>query len=276
MDDVTQTVDETGVFLVNLILSWGLRLVGAAVVLVLGLAVSKAARLYARKAMESRGVDPTLVPFVSSLGYYLILVFVGLAILGLFGIETTSVIAVLGAAGLAIGLALQGTLSNFASGVMLLVFRPFRVGDFIDAGGTTGTVEAIGVFATTLNTPDNVRVIAPNASIYGQVIKVFTANATRRNDMTVAISYGDDIGRAVETIRGVLAADPRVLADPAPFVAASELAASSVSLVVRPWCRKEDYWDLRCDLTRRLKEALEAAGCTIPFPQTEVHLHRVG
>jgi small conductance mechanosensitive channel len=155
---------------------------------------------------------------------------------------------------------------------MLLIFRPFSVGDFIDAAGTAGAVESIGLFSTTLNTPDNVRVIMPNSVVYGQTIKNFAANDIRRNDMMVGVSYDDDLGTALETIRTVLGEDDRVLADPEPVVAVAELGDSSVNFVVRPWCAKEDYWTLRFDLTRALKERLEAAGCSIPYPQRDVHL----
>jgi len=259
---------------IALVSTWGLRVVGAVIVLVIGTTIAKVIRGSVRKAMKRSSMDDTLVPFLSGIVYYLVLAFVLIAVLGLFGIQTTSIIAVLGAAGLAVGLALQGTLSNFAAGVMLLVFRPFRVGDYVEAGGVAGSVESIGVFATTLNTPDNVRIIVPNSGVYGSTIKNYAANETRRVDMVMGISYSDDIGKATETIEGILAADERVLKDPAPVVAVAELADSSVNLVVRPWCKKEDYWGLKFDLTRTMKERLEAAGCSIPFPQRDVHLFR--
>lgn len=258
-----------------LLSTWGLRVVGALAVLIIGWIAAKAIRRSVRKALTRSKLDDTLVPFISSLIYYLILTFVVLAVLRLFGLETTSLIAVLGAAGLAVGLALQGTLSNFAAGVMLLIFRPFGVGDFVEAGGTAGTVQEISIFSTTLHSPDNVRIVVPNSAIYGAVVKNFTANDTRRNDLLIGIDYSDDIGKAIETIRGILAADERVLEDPEPLIAVSELGDSSVNLVVRPWCAKDDYWGLRFDLTRKIKEELEAAGCSIPFPQTDVHLHQV-
>lgn len=264
---LAQTVTDT-------VAGWGLRVVGALVLLVLGWIASRAVRAWMHTALERSRLDNTLVPFVSKLVYYALLAFVLVAVLNLFGIQTASFIAVLGAAGLAVGLALQGTLSNFAAGVMLLLFRPFKTGDIVEAGGSTGKVAEIGIFATTLNSPDNVRIVVPNSSIYGQTVKNFTANDTRRNDLVVGIAYEDDIGTAIETMRAVLASEPRVLADPEPVVAVSELGDSSVNLVVRPWCQKDDYWPLRFDLTRRLKEELEAAGCSIPFPQTDVHLHQ--
>jgi small conductance mechanosensitive channel len=259
----------------ELISTWGLRVIGALGVLIVGFIVAKMIRGSVRKALQRSKLDATLVPFVASLVYYAVLIFVVLAVLNLFGIQTTSFIAVLGAMGFAVGLAMQGTLGNFASGVMLLIFRPFKVGDFIDAAGVAGSVVEIGIFSTTLNSPDNVKIVVPNSAIYGQTIKNFAANETRRNDMVVGISYGDDIGKAVEVIEGILRSDPRVLAEPAAVVAVSELADSSVNLVVRPWCGKEDYWGLRFDLTRRFKEELESAGCSIPFPQNDVHLHQV-
>lgn len=258
--------------LTELITAWGLRVVGAIVLLIIGRMAAGWARRLAKRGLARSGVDHTLVPFLSGLVYWLVLAVVLVAVLGIVGIQTASLLAVLGAAGLAVGLALQGSLSNFASGVMLLIFRPFSVGDFIDAGGTTGAVESIGLFSTTLNTPDNVRVIMPNSVVYGQTIKNFAANDIRRNDMMVGVSYDDDLGTAMEIIRTVLGEDDRVLADPEPVVAVAELGDSSVNFVVRPWCAKEDYWTLRFDLTRALKERLEAAGCSIPYPQRDVHL----
>ena len=258
----------------DLVTTWGLRVVGALVVLMLGRMLAGWARGTVRKVLQRGSVDATLVPFISNLIYYLMMAFVVIAVLGLFGIPTASVIAVLGAAGLAIGLALQGTLGNFAAGVMLLLFRPFRVGDFVEVAGTAGGVQEISIFNTVLNTPDNVRITVPNGVVFGQTIKNFSDNETRRVDMVFGIGYGDNIGKAVDIIRNAVNSDARVLKDPAPVVAVSELADSSVNLVVRPWCRKEDYWGLRWDLTRRLKEDLEAGGCNIPFPQSDVHLYQ--
>lgn len=252
-----------------------LRVIGAIAVLVLGWIVAKTARRYVRKILERSEIDDTLVPFISKLVYYALLTFTVIAVLSLFGVETTSFVAVLAAAGFAVGMALQGTLSNFASGIMLLIFRPFGIGDYVEAGGSSGSVIEIGVFATTLNTPDNVRIVVPNSAIYGQTIKNYAANDTRRNDMVIGIAYDDDIGKAIATIQQCLDEDARVLKEPAPVIAVSELGDSSVNLVVRPWCTKEDYWALRFDLTRTIKEQLEANGCSIPFPQTDVHLHQV-
>jgi small conductance mechanosensitive channel len=253
---------------------WGLRVLGAVAVTVVGWMVAGIVRSFVRRALEKTQLDATLIPFLSKLVYYALLTFVALAVLRLFGIETTSFVAVLAAAGFAIGLALQGTLANFSSGIMLLVFRPFGVGDYVEAAGTAGTVKEIGVFATTLTTPDNVRIVVSNSAVYGSTIKNYSANDTRRNDIVMGISYNDDIGKAIETIKRVLASDERVLAEPECVIAVGELADSSVNLIVRPWCTKDDYWGLRRDLLRRLKEELEAAGCSIPYPQTDVHIHQ--
>lgn len=268
------TVDQAVQNVVTMMSTWGLQLVGALAVLIIGRFLCGIARKSIRRAMESRKVDPSLIPFVSNLVYFILLAAVLIAVLGLFGIETTSLIAVLGTAGLAIGLALQGTLANFSSGVMLLLFRPFHVGDYIDAAGVAGTVIEIGVFSTTLNTPDNVKIIVPNSGIFGATIKNFSANDTRRNDIILGISYDDDIATAIAVVNAVLSKDSRVLPEPEPVVAVSELSDSSVNLVVRPWCRKEDYWSLRFDLIRKFKEELEQGGCSIPYPQRDVHLYQ--
>jgi small conductance mechanosensitive channel len=260
--------------LTELATQWGLQIIGAIIVLLVGRIVAGWVRRLTRKALERAEVDPTLVPFIAKLVYYLLLAFVVIAVLGVFGVQTASLVAVLGAAGLAVGLALQGTLSNFAAGVMLLFFRPFKVGDFIDAGGTTGSVEEIGVFATTLKSPDNVKIVVPNSQVYGQTIKNFNGFDTRRIDLVIGISYDDDISKAIDTIRGIVSADQRVMAEPETLIAVSNLGDSSVDLVVRPWCAGSDYWPLRFELTRKIKEGLEAAGCSIPYPQTDVHLHQ--
>lgn len=255
-----------------LVSSWGLRVVGAIAVLVIGRIVAGSIRRALRRGLGRSNMDATLVPFVTSLVYYLVLAFVGIAVLGIFGIPTASFVAVLGAAGLAVGLALQGTLSNFAAGVMLLIFRPIRVGDFVEVGGTLGAVKEISIFSTTLASPDNVKITVPNSQIYGQTIKNFSGYDTRRVDMVFGVAYGDDIDLAMRTIRDIVSADPRVLPDPPVQIAVGELGASSVDLVVRPWCSGDDYWGLRFDLTHRVKVGLEAAGCSIPFPQQDVHV----
>lgn len=255
-----------------LVTTWGLRVIGAIAVLIIGRWIAGSIRKSVAKALAKAKTDESLIPFLSSMVYYIVLTVVIIAVLNLFGIQTTSLIAVVGAAGLAIGLALQGTLSNFAAGVMLLVFRPFGKGDVIEAGGSKGSVKEIGIFTTVLNTPDNVKIIVPNSAISSGTITNFSAYDTRRNDLVIGISYDDDIGKAVSVIKGILDAEDRVLKDPAPALFVAELGASSVDLAVRPWCASADYWGLRGDLTRKIKEDLEAAGCSIPYMQHDVHM----
>lgn len=264
-----ETITQTAI---DLTTRWGLSVIGAVALLIVGRMVAGLLRRIVRRALARAEVDATLVPFLSSLVYYLVLTVVVIAVLSLFGVQTTSLVAVLGAAGLAVGLALQGTLSHFAAGVMLLVFRPFKVGDFVEVGGTTGTVVEVGIFSSVLKSPDNVRITVPNSQIYGNTIRNYNGFDTRRVDLVIGISYDDDIPTAIETIDSVVRRDQRVLSDPAPVIAVHELGDSSVNLVVRPWCRAGDYWAVRWELTHQIKVALEAAGCSIPFPQRDVHL----
>ena len=265
-------VEQVTAVSVDLLTKWGLKVVGAIALLIVGRMVAGLLRKLTRRAMKRAEVDATLIPFLSSLVYYLALTVVVIAVLGLFGIQTTSLVAILGAAGLAVGLALQGTLSHFASGIMLLIFRPFRVGDVVEVGGTTGKVQEIGIFTTTLTSPDNIKITVPNSQVYGSTIKNMNGYDTRRVDMVMGVSYDDDLGVAMETMSRVVREDSRVLTDPEPQIAVAELADSSVNFVVRPWCRAEDYWNVKFDLTRQLKEELEAAGCSIPYPQRDLHL----
>lgn len=257
---------------IELISRWGLSVIGAVALLIIGRIVAGWVRRSVVTVLTQAETDVSLIPFLSSMAYYVVFSVVLIAVLSLFGIETTSLVAVFGAAGLAVGLALQGTLSNFAAGVMLLIFRPISVGDVVEVAGEPGTVQEISIFSTILNTGDNVRVTIPNAQVFGNVVKNYSVNATRRVDLVMGISYNDEIAKAIEVIERVITSDARTLRDPAPTVAVSELADSSVNLVVRPWCKKEDYWALRFDLTRALKEQLEANGCALPYPQRDVHV----
>ena len=225
-----------------------------------------------KRSLEKGSIDAALIPFFSSMGYYLTLTVVLIAVLSLFGVQTTSLVAVLGAASLAVGLALQGTLSSFAAGVMLLIFRPVRIGDFVEVAGQAGSVTELGLFTMLLKTGDNIQIIIPNSSVYGAVIKNYNAHDTRRIDLVMGVSYNDDLGTAKRLIEETLGQDSRVLSDPAPTVAVSELADSSVNFIVRPWVKTGDYWPTRLDLTRALKENLEAGGCSIPYPQQDLHI----
>lgn len=252
--------------------AWGLKVLGALAVVLIGRVIAGWFRGLTRKGLGRANFDPTLVPFLANLVFIALMTFVLISAAGLVGIPISSFVAVIGAAGLAVALAFQGTLSNFSSGVMLLTFRPFKVGDFVEAGGVTGVVQEIGVFVTTINTLDNVRITVPNTTISGDTIKNYSANPTRRIDLVMGVGYGDDLNVAIRTIQEVLSEESRILPEPAPQVAVSELGDSSVNIVVRPWVNGADYWPTRFDLTKELKERLEAAGCEIPFPQRDVHI----
>lgn len=252
--------------------TYGLQIIGAILILILGRIAAGICRGVVKRLLEKGKADPAIVSFAASLIYILVLVFAVLAALAKFGIQTASFVAILGAAGFAVGFALQGSLSNFAAGVLILAFRPFRVGDFIDAAGVMGGVKDIHLFTTILATPDNVQIIVPNSKLYGDIIKNYSANETRRIDLVIGIGYGSSIQKAHEIIEGLLKEDTRILSDPAPQIAVSELADSSVNFVVRPWVKAADYWNVRFDLTRKIKEAFDEKGIEIPFPQTTVHM----
>jgi small conductance mechanosensitive channel len=205
----------------------------------------------------------------------LVLAFTIIAVLNRFGVETTSFVAVMGAAGLAIGLALQGTLSSVAAGVMLLFFRPFKVGDYIDAAGIAGTVKKTTLFITEMATPDNVMMVVPNASLWGVPIHNYSTNPTRRLDLTVGIGYDDDMDKAQAALLALVEADARVLKDPAPMTAITNLGDNAVDVMVRFWCAAGDYWTVKFDLTKAIKASMDAQGISIPYPQRDVHLHHV-
>ena len=251
---------------------YGLKIIGAILILIIGRIGASIARRIAQKALDKGKTEKTIILFVSTMVYALVMIFVVLAALATLGVQTASFIAVLGAAVFAVGFALQGSLSNFAAGVMILIFRPYKVGDFVDAAGVTGVVQEVRIFNTIINTPDNIKVIAPNGKIYGDVIKNVTGNDTRRVDLVIGISYDSPIGDAFEIAMNIMKQDERVLEDPEPQVAVAELGDSSVNLVVRPWVKKEDYWAVRFDITRKIKEAYDANGIEIPFPQRVVHM----
>jgi small conductance mechanosensitive channel len=256
----------------DMLAAYGLKIIGALVILLVGRWVAKFLSSLLGKALTRAKVDPTLVPFFDNLGYTAMLVFVVVAALAEVGVQTASVVAVLGAAGLAVGLALQGSLANFASGVLLLIFKPFRVGDFVEISGVKGTVLAIHVFNTVLNDPDNIRIIVPNGQVTSGNILNYTINGTRRIDLTVSVSYDDDLKKARRVIEGVLAADKRILREPASLVAVSEMADSSMDFVVRPWVKTDDYWPVYYDLTEKLKVTLEEQGITMPFTTQEIYI----
>jgi small conductance mechanosensitive channel len=271
MNETSSTLEQIMPMLIEFATTYGLKIIGAILILIIGRMVASWARRAVRKAMAKTNTDQAIVGFLSSMVYYLVVVFALMAALKKFGIETASLVAVLGAAGFAVGFALQGSLSNFAAGVMLLVFRPYKIGDVVDVAGVLGKVIDMRLFTTIINTPDNIRIIIPNGKIFGDTIKNITAEDTRRVDMVVGIGYGSDINKAMQIIADLLKSDSRVLAEPETQIAVGELADSSVNLLVRPWVKKEDYWGLKLDFTHKVKEAFDAQGIEIPFPQMVMH-----
>ncbi|MCK5684893.1 mechanosensitive ion channel [bacterium] len=254
------------------ITTYSMKLVAALLVLGIGKwLANKIAKLIV-KLLEKNNVDVTLTKFLESIIYYTLMVVVIIAAAGQLGINTTSFLTIVGAAGLAIGLALKDSLSNFASGFMIILFRPYRVGDFVTAGGVTGNVVSIDLFNTTINTPDNQKQIVPNASITSNVITNVTANDTRRVDLVIGIGYEDDIKRAKEVLHTIIKEEKRVLESPAVNIAVGELADSSVNFVVRPWVKTGDYWDVYFDLIEKIKLTFDEEGISIPYPQQDMHL----
>ena len=256
----------------ELITVFGVKILAALAVFIIGRWVVKYLSNLARRLMEKRNVDATLGKFIASMTYIALLTFVILAALGMLGIQTTSFIAVIGAAGLAVGLALQGSLSNFAAGVLMIIFRPFKVGDFIEGAGVAGIVEEIQIFTTTLKTPDNKIIIIPNAKLSGDNIVNYSTQETRRVDMSVGVAYDSDLSHVKKVLNDIISQDERVLADPPPQVVVAELADSSVNLVVRVWTKSGDYWAVKCDMTETIKNRFDAEGINIPFPQREIRI----
>jgi small conductance mechanosensitive channel len=253
--------------------NWGLQIVGAVGILILGWVVAAwVGRTVRRIGLGSDRIDDTVSAVLGRVVRWVILLVTMVAVLNRFGVETTSIVALLGAAGLAIGLALQGALSNIAAGVMLLSLRPFKLGDAVDVAGTAGSVVDIGLFVTRLKTFDGVAVHLPNSKVWGQEIKNFSQNPTRRVDMTFGIGYDDDVEHAMRVIEGVLEQEPRLLPDPAPVVAIASLGDSSVNIMVRPWVERADFFGVKIALTKQIKERFDAEGISIPFPQRDIHV----
>ncbi|SHJ47533.1 small conductance mechanosensitive channel [Shimia gijangensis] len=241
----------------------------AFIVLIVGWTVAGVvARTVRRKVNASEEIDNTLGNFAASIVRWVILLMVLIAVLSIFGIEATSLVAMMGAATLAIGLALQGTLSDLAAGFMLILFRPYKLGQYVDIGGTAGTVKDLNLFITELVTPDNVQIIVPNGQAWGAVITNYSAHDTRRVDLTFGIDYGDDANKAMEIILAAAAADGRILSDPEPWTRVTNLGDSSVDITARLWCKADDYWDLKFTLTKDVKEAFDRDGISIPYPHT--------
>lgn len=251
------------------------KVAAAVAVLVVGAVLVNVSSGVFRRALTTAKLEPGLVGFLASvlrIGLWAVVV---ISALGQLGIETTSFAAIIGAAGLAVGFALQGSLGNLAAGVMILFFRPFKVGDYVEAGGTAGTVKEVAIFSTTFNTPDNKKIIVPNSAVTGGNITNYSAMDTRRIDFVFGIGYSDDLKKAKDLLVEIVNADERVLQDPAPVVAVSELADSSVNFVVRPWVKTADYWDAYFAITEQVKVRFDQENVSIPFPQTDVHVHQV-
>ena len=256
------------------VIPWGINIVMAIAIYIIGkFIVSILVNVFGKVLARSK-YDEMLIDFIKAIVNSILMLFVIIASLDKLGVNTSSMVAIFGAAGLAIGLSLQGSLQNFAAGVMLLVFRPFKSGDFIDAGGEMGTVMSISIFTTIMTTPDNKQIIVPNGKVYGGNITNFSANATRRVDMVVGISYDSDLRKAKEILNEMVAADERILKDPAPTIAVSELAESSVNFVVRPWVKSGDFWAVKFDFTEAVKLRFDSEGIGIPFPQIDVHVRK--
>jgi small conductance mechanosensitive channel len=263
--------------IVNILTTYGLDVVGAVIILIIGLwFAGKAAKMMTRVLTKAHRIDDTLIKFFASFVKYVIMIVTVVAVLNQFGVQTASLLTVIGAAGLAIGLALQGTLSNVAAGVMLLLFRPFKAGDFVEVAGQAGTIQELNLFFTEMATPDNVRITVPNGQVWGGALKNYSANPTRRVDIVAGISYEDDIDNAMEILQGTIAKEDRVKGEPEPFVAVGELADSSVNLVVRVWVANGDYWGVKFDLTKAFKQALDENGITIPYPTRTVYTENSG
>ena len=257
----------------TMLIPWAIKIGVALAIFIVGRWIAKWITRILRRVMARAKLDEMLVHFLGNIVYMVLLLAVVMAALDHLGIQTTSLLAIFGAAGLAIGLALKDSLGNFSSGVMLILFRPFKVGDFIEAGGTSGVVEEVRMFATIIRTGDNREVIVPNGQIYGGTIINYSARETRRIDTVFGIGYNDGILKVKQIIADIMQQDERILADSAPAIALAELGDSSVNFNVRPWVKSGDYWPVRADLLEKVKLAFDANGISIPFPQRDVHIH---
>ena len=259
----------------EIVMKYGPKLIGAVITLVVGMWLISIIRNSLRKRFEKQNIDPSLRGFSNSMIGIALKLMLWISVIGMMGVQMTSFVAILGAAGLAVGMALSGTLQNFAGGVMILIFKPFRVGDFIDAQGHAGSVNEIQIFNTILKTPDNKTIIIPNGGLSTGSMTNFSTEAKRRVDLTFGIAYGDDVDKAKEVLMKLIKADERIINDPAePFIAVSELADSSVNLVVRVWAEASNYWGIYFDLTEKVYKTFDKEGLNIPFPQMDVHIQK--
>ena len=275
MDSITNIDWSDPALVMNLLMPWAIRIGVALAIFIVGRWIARWLTNMVRKVMAKSSMDEMLINFLGNIVYMVLLLAVVMAALDHLGIQTTSLLAVFGAAGLAIGLALKDSLSNFSSGVMIILFRPFKVGDFVEAGGATGVIEEVRIFATIMKTGDNREIIVPNSQIYSGTIVNYSAKDTRRIDLVFGIGYDDDIAKAKQIMDDIMKQDDRILSDPAPAVAVGELADSSVNFNVRPWVNSGDYWPVRGDLLEKIKLAFDANGISIPYPQQDVYMHEV-
>ncbi len=257
----------------ELLTVYGLKVIAALAIFIIGKIIAKAIRTGVSNAMNKGGSDPILISFTTNMLYAALLAFVIIAALGQLGIQTTSFIAILGAAGLAVGLALQGSLANFAAGVLMIIFRPFKQGDFIEGAGVSGVIEEVHIFNTIMRTGDNKTIIIPNGSLMSGNIVNYSTKPTRRLDLVIGIGYDDDIKKAKQVLEDLMASEERILKDPAPTIGLLELADSSVNFAVRPWVNSADYWGVHFDLLERIKLRFDDEGISIPYPQRDIHLH---
>ncbi|MFD2178710.1 mechanosensitive ion channel domain-containing protein [Veronia pacifica] len=258
----------------ELIIQYGVNVITAILILVIGNMVVKAVANGVAEVLRRKKFDSTIVDFVHTFVRYLLFVIVLIAALGRLGVQTASIVAVIGAAGLAVGLALQGSLSNFAAGVLIVMFRPFKSGDFVEVAGVSGSVASIQLFSTVLTTPDNKMVVVPNGSVIGSAITNYSTHNTRRIDLTIGVSYNADLKKTKAILADIVAAEPRILSNPATTIGVVALADSSVNLVVRPWVNTGDYWPVYFDLMQAIKEGLDSEGIEIPYPQMDVHISK--
>lgn len=274
MEEITSDANKYSQQLIDIAWTWGPKVVTAILTLVIGLWIIGIVVRSFGKAMKKRNVDPSLSPFLKSLAGAVLKIMLFISVIGMVGIEATSFVAVLGAAGLAIGLALQGTLQNFAGGVIILLIKPFKVGDWIDTPSHSGTVNAIHIFNTYLKTPDNKTVIIPNGGLANSSLTNYSTEPRRRVDWTFGVGYGDSTQKTRDTLKELINADERILKDPAPFIALSELGDSSVNFVVRTWVEAPDYWGVKFDMNEKVYNKFNEVGLNIPFPQMDVHVHK--
>ncbi len=259
----------------DLLIQYGVNIISALLILFIGNLIVKGVANSVSKVLHKKKMDKAVIEFIHGLVRYLLFVIVLIAALGRVGVQTASVVAVIGAAGLAIGLALQGSLSNFAAGVLIVAFRPFKSGDYVEIGGVAGSVDSIQIFQTVLTTPDNKMVVVPNGSVIGSPITNYSRHATRRVDLMIGVSYGANLQQTKELLTKICESDERVLKEPGIQVGVHTLADSSVNFVVRPWVKTADYWSVYFDLMQAIKEGLDKEGIEIPFPQMDVHLNKV-